>query len=118
MVKIKTTPHGRRSHRPTGMSTVTFTGSGDPEHQQQSQGAPGGDTEDSQDFLKVLEDAELPKEGETSTSKSRAKTGDLPVQAKGGADAPPKETPPDPNPTNPQPGTNKDPTEAPAKAPT
>ena len=71
----------------------------DPE--EQFQDAPGEDTEDSQDFLKVLEDAERPKEGELGTSKSKGKTGDQPAQATEGAEAPPEETPPDPNPTDP-----------------
>ena len=63
----------------------------------------------------MLEDAELPKKGEQSTSKSKGKIGD--PQATEGAEAPPEETPSDPNPTNPQPGTSKDPTKAPAEVP-
>ena len=102
------------------MATARFTGTGrgkaGPE--QQFQDAPGEDTEDSQDFPKVLEDAEQPKEGELGTSKSKGKTGDQPVQATGGAEAPPEETPPDPNHTDPRPGTSKDPTEALTKDPT
>ena len=50
--------------------------------------------------------------------KSEGKTVDPPKQAKGGADVPPKETPPAPNPTDLQPGTSKDTTEAPAEVPT
>ena len=105
-------------HCPEGMATATFTGSGKAYPEQQFQDTPGKDTEDSQDFPKVLEDAEPPKEGETSTSKSKGKTGDPPKQAKGGADTPPKETPPDPNPTDPKPGTSKDLTKASAEVPT
>ena len=103
MVKTKTTPHGGPSHRPAGMATARFTGTGrgkaDPE--EQFQDAPGEDTEDSQDIPKVLEDAERPKEGEPGTSKSKGKTGDQPAQATEGAEAPPEKTPPDPNPTDP-----------------
>ena len=58
------------------------------------------------------------EEGDTSTSKSKGKTGDPPMQAKGGADTPPEETPPSPEPTNPKPGTSKEPTDAPAEVPT
>ena len=103
MVKTKTTPRGGSSHRPAGMAAARFTdtgrGKGDPE--EQFQDAPGEDTEESQDFPKVLEDAEPPKEGEPGTSKSKGKTGDQPAQAIEGAEAPPEETPPDPKPTNP-----------------
>ena len=120
MVKTKTTPRGSSSHRPAGMATARFTGTGrgkaGPE--EQFQDAPGEDTEDSQDFPKVLEDAEQPKEGEPGTSKSKGKTGDQPAQVTEGAEAPPEETPPDPNPTDPQPGTSKDPTEVPTEDPT
>ena len=118
MVKLKTTPHGGKSHRPTGMATATFTGSTDADPEQQFQDAPGEETEDSQDWPKYGEEEATQEEGEASTSKSKGKTGNPPKQAKGGADAPPKETPPAPEPTNSQPGTSKDPTEAPAEVPT
>ena len=89
MVKTKQTPHGGSSHRPSGMTTATFTGTGrgkaDPEEQFMDTGE---DTEESIDFPKVLEDAERPKEGEPGTSKSEGKTGDLPAQTKEGAEAP------------------------------
>ena len=39
------------------------------------------------------------------------------VQAEGGAEAPPEETPPAPEPSNPKPGTSKDPSNAPAEVP-
>ena len=75
------------------MNVATFTGTGrgkaDPE--EQFMDAPGEETQDSQDFLKVLEDAELQEEGEPGTSKSKGKTGDS--QATEGAEAPPEETP-------------------------
>ena len=99
------------------MTTATFTskGRGKADPEEQFRDAPGEETEDSQDFPKMLEDAEPPKEGKPGTSKSKSKTGELPAQATEGAEAPPEETPPDPNPTNPQPSTSKDPTEAPAE---
>ena len=100
------------------MARFTGTGRGKADPEEQFQDAPGEDTEDGQDFPKVLEDAEQPKEGELGTSKSKGKTGDQPAQATEGAEAPPEETPPDPNPTDPRPGTSKDPTEVPTKDPT
>ena len=120
MMKTKTTPHGGSSHWPAGMATARFTSTsrGEAGPEEQFQDAPGRDTEDSQDFPKVLEDAEQPKEGEPGTSKSKGKTGDPPAQATEGAEAPPEETPPVPNPTDPWPGTSKDPTEVPTEAPT
>ena len=67
--------------------TGTSRGKNDPE--EQFQDAPGEDTEDSQDFPKVLENAEQPKEGGPGTSKSKGKTGDQPTQATERAEAPP-----------------------------
>ena len=102
------------------MATATFTGKGrgraDPK--EQFMDASGEETEDSQDFPKVLEDAEPPKEGKPSTSKSEGKTGEQSAQTTEGAQAPPEEIPPVPDTTNPQPSTSKDPTEAPAEVPT
>ena len=91
----------------------TGRGKGKPEEQFK-----GEDTEDSQDFTKVLEDADQPKEGEPGTSKSEGKPGEPAAQATEGAEAPPEETPPDPAPTDPQPGPSKETPEAPAEAPT
>ena len=83
-----------------------------------------------EDLPKVLEDADKPKEGEPSTSKSIAKEGEAQAQATEGAQAPPEETPPDPTkttaptpaPTDPKPGTStepiQDPTQDPAQDPT
>ena len=73
-------------------------GGGDAGPKEQFQDAPGEDNEDSQDFPKVMEDAEQPKEGELGTSKSKGKTSDQPAQATEGAEAPPEETLPVPNP--------------------
>ena len=70
MVKTKQTPRGGSSpHRPVGMAAATFpsTGRGKNEPKEQFKDAPGEDTEDSQDFPKVLEDADLPEEGELGT---------------------------------------------------
>ena len=100
------------------MATFTSEGRGKADPEEQFKDAPGEETEDSQDFPKVLEDAELPKEGKPSTSKSKGKTGKQPAQATEGAQASPEEIPPGPDPTNPQPSTSKDPTEAPAEVPT
>ena len=112
------------------MMAATFTGMGrgkaGPE--EQFRDALGEDTTDSTEFVKVLEDAEQPKEGKPGTSKSKGKhLGDQLAQATEGAEAPPEETPLDPNPTKPhtdlasvdhQPGTSKAPTQAPTRDPT
>ena len=104
------------------MVAATFTstgrGRGRGEPEEQFRDAPGKDTEDSQEFPKVLEDADWPKEGEPSTSKSEGKTGKPAAQATEGAEAPPEETPPDPIPIDPQPSTSKETPEAPVEAPT
>ena len=123
MVKTKQTPRGvSSSHQPAGMAAATFTGTGRGrgrgESEEQFRDAPGKDTEDSQDFPRVLEDADQPQEGEPSTSKSEGKTGKSAAQATEGAEAPPEETPPDPNPVDPQPGSSKETPKAPVEAPT
>ena len=102
------------------MAAATFpsTGRGKGNPEEQFKDAPGKDTEDSQDFPKVLEDADQPEEGELSTSKSEGKSGEPAAQATKGAEAPPEETPPDPNPTDPQPSPGKETPEAPTEAPT
>ena len=76
MVRTKQTPRGgSSSHRPVGMAAARFpsTGRGKGEPKEQFKDAPGEDTEDSQDFPKVLEDADQPEEGELGTSKSEGK---------------------------------------------
>ena len=106
MTKTKTTPRGgNSSHRPRGMAAARFA-SAEKEAEEQFANAPGEDTEDSQDWPDVEEDA----------SKSTGKAGDQSQQAEGGAEAPPEENPPPP--ADPQPGTKKDPTDAPAAVPT
>ena len=118
MVKTKTTPCGGKSHHPAGMTTATFTGGANADPEQQFQDTPGKDTEDSQEWPDYSEEGATQEEGKVSTSKSEGKTGNPPKQAKGGADAPPEETPPAPETTNPKLITSKDPTEAPAEVPT
>ena len=122
MVRTKQTPRGGASHRPGGMTTATFSGTGrgkaGPEGQFKD--APEEDTEE--DPPLVLEDAvKKPKEGKQGASKSKSKKQ---VQATEGAEAPPEETPPDPKPTKPhtdqapaepKPGTSKAPTEDPTQ---
>ena len=78
------------------------------------------------DLPNVLEDADKPKGGEPSTSKSVGKEGEAQTegQATEGAQAPPEGIPPAPIPvsTTPQPGTStgptQDPTDDPAQDPT
>ena len=107
-------------------ATFTGMGRGKAGPEEQFRDAPEEYTEE--EFLLVLEDAEQqPKEGKPGASKSKGKQlGDQPAQAAGGAEAPPKETPPDPNPTKPhtdpapvepQLGTMKAPTKDPTQAP-
>ena len=125
MGRTKQTPRGSASHRPVGMTAVTFTGTGRGKAGPEEQfiDTPGEDTEE--DFLLVLEDADKqPKEGKPGASKSKGKKL---AQAAEGAEAPPEETPPDPEstkphtdpaPTEPQPGTSKAPAEDPTQAAT
>ena len=79
----------------------------DPEQQEE---VTGSDTEDSQEWPDVLEEA---TQGVAGSSKSKGETGDQPQQAEGGAQAPPEEIPPAPEPSNLKPGTSKDPTRCP-----
>ena len=125
MVRTKQTPRGGASHRPGGMTTATFTGTGRGKAGPEGQfiDAPEEDTEE--DLPLVLEDAvKKPKEGKQGAIKSKGKKLAL---AAAGAEAPPEETPPDPKPTKPhtdpaptepQPGTSKAPAEDPTQAPT
>ena len=120
MGRTKQTPHGgSKSHHPKGMATATFPGGTGAEPEEQFRGTPGEGTENSQVWLK-FDDTAAQEEGEASTSKSEGKKDNPAKQAKGGADAPPKEIPPAPEPTpeDPKPGTSTDPTDAPTQAPT
>ena len=106
------------------MATARFAGRGrgDPEAQFADDPFDIAD----EDLPDVLEDADKPKGGEPSTSKSVGKEGEAQTegQATEGAQAPPEEIPPAPTkaPTAPQPGTStgptQDPTDEPAQDPT
>ena len=113
MGRTKQTQCGGKSHHPKGMATATFSGGTGAEPEEQFWDTPGEDTEDSQGYG----DEATWEEGEASTSKSEGKKDNPAKQTKGGADAPPEETPPAPEPTNPKPGTSTDPTEAQPRLP-
>ena len=125
MGRTKQTPQRSTSHRPVGMTTATFTGTGRGKAGPEGQfiDAPEDDTEE--DLPLVLEDAaKKQKEGKQGASKSKS---EKLVQATEGAEAPPEKIPPDPKPAKPQtdpapaepePGTSKAPTEDPTQAPT
>ena len=124
MVKTKQTARGSSALRPGGMATAKFAGRGrgDPEAQFADDPFDIAD----EDLPDMLEDADKPKGGEQSTSKSVGKEGEPQTegQAAEGAQAPPEEIPPAPTqaPTAPQPGTStgptQDPTDDPAQDPT
>ena len=120
MVRTKQTARGSSAPQPGDMATakVAGRGRGDPEAQF---------TDDpfdivDKDLPDVLEDADKPKGGEPSTSKSVGKEGE--GEAAEGAQAPPEGIPPAPIPvpTTPLPGTStgptQDPTDDPAQDPT
>ena len=115
MVRTKQTARGSSAPQPGGMATARFAGRGrgDPEAQFADDPLDIAD-EDLQD---VLEDADKPKGGEPSTSKSVGKEGEAKTkgQAAEGAQAPPEGIPPAPIPvpTAPQPGTSTGPTQDP-----
>ena len=123
MVRTKQTPCVSTSHRPGGMTTAKFTGTGRGKAGPEEQfiDTPEEDTEE--DLPLVLKDAvQQPKEGKPSASKSKGKKS---AQTAEGADAPPEETSPDPQlpkphtepaPVEPQPGTSQAPTEDPTQA--
>ena len=125
MGRTKQTPRGSTSHRPVGMMTATFTGTGIGKADPEGQFIDAPEENTKEDFSLVLEDAvKKPKEGKQGASKSKSKKL---AQATEGAEAPPEEIPPDPKPTKPQtdpapaepqPGTSKAPTEDPTQAPT
>ena len=124
MVRTKQTARGSSAPRPGGMATAKFTGRGrgDPEVQFADDPFDIAD----EDLPNVLEDADKPKGGKSSTSKSVGKECEPQTegQATEGAQAPPEEIPPAPTqaPTAPQPGTStgptQDPTDDPAQDPT
>ena len=122
MVRTKQNARGSSAPRPGGMATARFAGAGrgrgDPEEQFADEPLNIAD----EDLPNVLEDADKPKGGEPSTSKSVGKEGE--AQTKGeaaeGAQAPPEGIPPAPIPvpTAPQPGTSTGPTQDPTDDPT
>ena len=124
MVRTKQTARGSSAPRPGGMATATFAcrGRGNPEAQFVDDPLDIAD----EDLPNVLEDADKPKGGEPSTSKSVGKEGEAQTegQAAEGAQAPPEGIlpAPIPVPTAPQPGTStgptQDPTDDPAQDPT
>ena len=126
MARSKQTARGSKAPRPGGMTTAKFAGTGrgrgDPEKQFTDDPFDIAD----EDLPDVLEDADKPKGGEPSTSKSVGKENKAQTkgQATEGAQAPPEEIPPAPipDPTSPQPGTStgptQDPTDDPAQDPT
>ena len=125
MVKTKQTARGGASHRPGGMVTAAFTGTGRDKAAPEDQFRDDPEVDTEEDLPLVLEDAaQNLKEGKQGASKSKGKKK---AQATEGAEAPPEETPPDPKPTKPQtdpaptepqPGTSKAPAEDPTQAPT
>ena len=124
MVKTKQAAKGSKAPRPGGMATARFTGRGRGDPEAQFADDPFDIVDE--DLPDVLEDADKPKGGEPSTSKSVGKEGEPQTegQAAEGAQAPPEGIPPAPTqaPTAPQPGTStgptQDPTDDPAQDPT
>ena len=118
MVRTKQTARGSSAPRPGGMATARFAGTGrgrgDPEEQFADEPLDIAD----EDLPDVLEDADKPKGGEPSTSKSVGKEGEAQTegQAAEGAQAPPEGIPPVP--TDPLPGTSTGPTQDPTVDPT
>ena len=123
MVRTKQTARGSSAPRPGGMATAKFAGRGRGDTEAQFTDDPFDIADE--DLPDVLEDADKPKGGEPSTSKSVGKEGEPQTkgQAAEGAQAPPEEIPPAPTQvsTAPQPGTNtgptQDPTDDPAQEP-
>ena len=125
MVRTKQTPRGGTSHRPGGMATAKFTGTGRGKAAPEEQFRVDTEVDTEEDLPLVLEDAvQQPKEGKQGASKSKGKKK---AQATEGAEAPPEETPrdlestkphTDPALAEPQPGTSKAPTKDPTQAPT
>ena len=117
MVRTKQTARGSSAPRPGGMATARYAGAGrgDPEEQFADEPLDIAD----EDLPNVLEDADKPKGGEPSTSKSVGKEGTAQTkgQAAEGAHAPPEGIPPAPIPvpTAPQPGTSTGPTQDPTQ---
>ena len=126
MARSKQTARGSSAPRPGGMATARFAGTGRGRGNPEKQFADVPLDIADKDLPNVLEDADKPKGGEPSTSKSVGKEGEAQTegQATEGAQAPPEGIPPAPIPvpTTPQPGTStgptQDPTDDPAQDPT
>ena len=126
MARSKQTARGSSAPRPGGMATARFAGAGRVRGEPEKQFADDPVNIADEDLPDVLEDADQPKGGEPSTSKSVGKecTTQTKGQATEGAQAPPEGIPPAPIklPTTPQPGTStgptQDPTDDPAQDPT
>ena len=126
MVRTKQTARGSSAPRPGGMAKARFPGAGKGRGDPEAQFADDPLDIADEDLPNVLEDADKPKGGKSSTSKSVGKEGEPQTegQAAEGAQAPPEEIPPAPTqvPTAPQPGTStgptQDPTDDPAQDPT
>ena len=126
MGRTKQIAKGSLAPRSRGMATarfpVTGRGRGDPEEQFIDDPLDIAD----KDLPKVLEDADKPKGGEPSTSKSVGREGEAQTEGQSaeGAQATPEGIPPAPTPvpTAPQPSTStgptQDPTDDPAQDPT
>ena len=114
MVRTKQTARGSSAPRPGGMATARFPGTGKGRGDLEAQFADDPLDIADEDLPNMLEDADKPKGGEPSTSKSVGKEGEAQAegQATEGAQAPPEGILPAPIsvPTNPQPGTSTDPT--------
>ena len=126
MVRTKQTARGSSAPQPGGMAKARFPGTGKGRGDPEAQFADDPLDIVDEDLPNVLEDADKPKGGEPSTSKSVGKEGEAQTegQAAEGAQAPPEGIPPAPIhvPTAPQPGTStgptQDPTNDPAQDPT
>ena len=116
MVRTKQTARGSKAPQPGGMATAKFTGRGRGDPEEQFADDPFDIVDE--DLPDVLEDADKPKGGEPSTSKSVGKEGEAQTegQAAEGAQAPPEGIPPVP--TDPLPGTSTGPRQDPAIDPT
>ena len=121
MVRTKQTARGSSAPRPGGMAKATFPGAGKGRGDPEAQFADDPLDIADEDLPNVLEDADKPKGGESSTSKSVGKEGEAQTegQAAEGAQAPPEGILPAPIhvPTAPQPGTSTGPTQDPTDDP-
>ena len=96
MVRTKQTARGSKAPQPGGMATAKFAGRGRGNPEAQFADDPFDIADE--DLPDVLEDADKPKGGEPSTSKSVGKEGEAQTegQAAEGAQAPPEGIPPAP----------------------